>query len=46
VRIGAVFKRVRDLEIAILGRLVWRAADEADPLVRSLLDLTRDVHEA
>ncbi|XYI00919.1 LysR family transcriptional regulator [Sorangium sp. So ce1128] len=44
-RIGAVFKRVRDLDIVILGRLVWRAADEADPLVRSLLDLTRAVHE-
>ncbi|WP_437817522.1 LysR substrate-binding domain-containing protein [Sorangium sp. So ce1078] len=44
--IGAVFKRVRDLDIVILGRLVWRAADEADPLIRSLLDLTRAVHEA
>ena len=30
---------------AILGRLAWRADDEADPLVRSLLDLTRAVHE-
>lgn len=45
VRIGTVLKRVRDLDVTILGRLVWRAADEADPLVRSLLDVTRSVHQ-
>jgi len=46
VRVGAVLKRVRDLNVVILGRSVWRAADEKDPLVRSLLEITNSVHKA
>lgn len=45
VRTAATFKRVRDLDVVILGRLVWRAADEGDPVVRTLLDLTRTVRD-
>jgi DNA-binding transcriptional LysR family regulator len=41
---GAVFKRVRDLNVVILGRSVWRATDEEDPLVRSLLAISKSVH--
>ena len=41
---GAVFKRVRDLDFVILGRSVWRAVDEKDPLVRALLEITNSVH--
>ncbi len=41
VRVVATFKRVRDLDVVIFGRLVWRAPDEADPLVRTLLEFTR-----
>jgi len=41
---GAVFKRVRDLDVAVLGRSVWCAAKEKDPLVRSLLEITKSVH--
>jgi LysR family transcriptional regulator, benzoate and cis,cis-muconate-responsive activator of ben and cat genes len=44
IRVGAVLKRVRDLDVVILGRSVWRAADEEDPLLRSLLEITRSVH--
>jgi LysR family transcriptional regulator, benzoate and cis,cis-muconate-responsive activator of ben and cat genes len=43
---GVVFKRVRDLNVTILGRSVWRATDDKDPLVRSLLDITNTVHAA
>jgi DNA-binding transcriptional LysR family regulator len=46
VRVGAVLKRVVDLDVDILGRTVWRAADEKDPLVRSLLEITNSVHAA
>ena len=31
------WKQVRDLDVVVLGRSVWRVADESDPLVRSLL---------
>jgi LysR family transcriptional regulator, benzoate and cis,cis-muconate-responsive activator of ben and cat genes len=41
---GALFKRVRDLNVVILGRSVWRAMDDKDPLVRSLLEITNSVH--
>jgi DNA-binding transcriptional LysR family regulator len=41
---GVVFKRVRDLNVIILGRSVWRATDNKDPLVRSLLEITNSVH--
>jgi DNA-binding transcriptional LysR family regulator len=41
---GVVLKRVRDLNVVILGRSLWRAIDDADPLVRSLLDVTNSVH--
>lgn len=41
---GAVFRRVRDLDVVILGRSVWRAVEEKDPLVRSLLEITNSVH--
>jgi LysR family transcriptional regulator, benzoate and cis,cis-muconate-responsive activator of ben and cat genes len=41
---GAVFKRVRDLDVVILGRSVWRTLDDKDPLVRSLLEITDSVH--
>lgn len=41
---GVVFKRVRDLNVVILGRSVWRAMDDKDPLVRSLLEITDSVH--
>ena len=41
---GAVFKRVRDLDVAILGRAVWRATDEKDPLVHSLREISNSVH--
>lgn len=44
VRVGAVLKRVRDLDVVVLGRSVWRVADESDPLVRSLLEITNSVH--
>jgi DNA-binding transcriptional LysR family regulator len=44
VRVGAVLKRVRDLDVVLLGRSVWRPADETDPLVRSLLEITIAVH--
>ncbi|MDI3288783.1 LysR substrate-binding domain-containing protein [Polyangium sp. 15x6] len=46
IRVGAVLKRVRDLDVVILGRSVWRAADEADPLVRSFLEITNSEHSA
>jgi hypothetical protein len=41
-----VLKRVRDLDVVLLGRSVWRAADETDPLVRSLLEITTSVHSS
>lgn len=41
---GVVFKRVRDLDVVVLGRSVWRAMDDKDPLVRSLLEITNSVH--
>jgi LysR family transcriptional regulator, benzoate and cis,cis-muconate-responsive activator of ben and cat genes len=41
---GTVFKRVRDLAVVVLGRSVWRAIDDKDPLVRSLLKITNSVH--
>jgi len=41
---GVVFKRVRDLNVVICGRSVWRATDEKEPLVRSLLEITNSVH--
>ena len=41
---GVAFKRVRDLNVVILGRSVWRATDDKDPLVRSLLEITSSVH--
>lgn len=44
IRVGAVLKRVRDLDVVIPGRAVWRAADEKNPLVRSLLQITSAVH--
>ncbi len=44
IRVGAVLKRVRDLDVVFLGRSVWRAAEERDPLVRSLLEITNSVH--
>ncbi|MFY0574024.1 LysR family transcriptional regulator [Cystobacter fuscus] len=44
VRIGAVLKRIRDLDVEFLGRVVWRASDEKDPLVRSFLEITASVH--
>jgi LysR family transcriptional regulator, benzoate and cis,cis-muconate-responsive activator of ben and cat genes len=44
IRVGATLKRVHDLNVVILGRSVWRAADEKDPLLRSLLEITRSVH--
>jgi DNA-binding transcriptional LysR family regulator len=43
---GAVFRRVVDLDIVILGRAVWRAADEKDPLVGSLIEVTNSVHRS
>lgn len=44
IRIRATYKRVRDLDIVTLGRVVWQAADQADVLVRSVLEITREVH--
>ena len=44
VRVGAVLKRVRDLDVVVLGRSLWRAVDEDDLLVRSLLEITNAVH--
>ncbi|MCY0993089.1 LysR family transcriptional regulator [Nannocystis sp. ILAH1] len=41
---GVTLKRVRDLNVTILGRSLWRAADDKDPLVRSLLEITNSVH--
>ena len=41
---GAVFKRVRDLDVVILGRSAWRAKDEKDPLVGPLLAISNSVH--
>jgi LysR family transcriptional regulator, benzoate and cis,cis-muconate-responsive activator of ben and cat genes len=41
---GAVFKRVRDLDVAVLGRTVWSTQDDRDPLLRSLLEITNSVH--
>ena len=46
VRVGAVVKRVRDLDIVIPGRALWRAADEKEPLIRALLEITTAVHAA
>ncbi|MDC3981069.1 LysR family transcriptional regulator [Polyangium jinanense] len=46
IRVGAVLKRVRGLDVVILGRSVWRAADEEDPLVRSFLEITNSEHSA
>jgi LysR family transcriptional regulator, benzoate and cis,cis-muconate-responsive activator of ben and cat genes len=46
VRVGAVLKRIRDLDVVMIGRSVWRATDEGDPLVRSLLEITNSVHES
>lgn len=39
-----VFKRVRDLNVEILGRSMWRESDAKDPLVSSLLAITDAVH--
>jgi len=44
IRIAAVLKRVRDLDVAFLGRSVWLAADETDPLISSLLEITNSAH--
>lgn len=41
---GVVFKRVRDLDVIILGRAVWRATDDKDPLVCSLREIRDSVH--
>jgi DNA-binding transcriptional LysR family regulator len=46
VRVGAVLKRVRDLDVVLLGRSVWRASDDTDPLVRSLLEITTSAHSS
>ncbi len=43
---GAVFKRVRDLNVTIQGRSAWRAMDDKDPLVTSLLEITNSVHSS
>ena len=37
-------KRVRDFDVVLIGRSVWRASEEGDPLVRSLLEITNSVH--
>lgn len=42
---ATVFKRVRDLNVEILGRCLWRESDTNDPLVSSLLALTDATHE-
>ncbi len=41
---GVVFKPVRDLNVVILGRSAWRAMEDDDPLVGSLLEITNSVH--
>jgi LysR family transcriptional regulator, benzoate and cis,cis-muconate-responsive activator of ben and cat genes len=41
---ATVFKRVRDLNVEILGRSLWRESDTKDPLVSSLLAITDAVH--
>jgi hypothetical protein len=41
-----VFTRVRDPNVVLLGRSVWRATDDKDPLVRSLLEITNSVHRS
>ncbi len=40
----AILKRVTDLGVTLQGRSLWRAADEGSPLVRSLLEVTHEVH--
>ena len=46
IQLRAVLKQVRDLDVVILGRSVWRAADEKDPLVHALLEITSSVHSS
>lgn len=41
---ATVFKRVRDLNVEIEGRCIFREADASEPLVSSLLAITDAVH--
>ena len=44
IEVGAVMKRVRDLDVGVLGRAVWRASDDDEALVRSLREITKAAH--